>query len=87
MKKNENTNMKEGNTPRKSLAEIYNEAKALPTPAQCFVIELAKVTHKSPFTVRQWLYGAQLPDSLTQSVIAEHFGVDVGGLFPERNAI
>jgi hypothetical protein len=84
MKINENSNAKGRELIRKSLVELYDEAKAQPTPAQVFVSELAQLTHKHPITVRAWLYGTQCPDSLTQSVIADHFGVEADGLFPAK---
>ena len=68
---------------KKTFAELYNESKSKPTPAQEFVAEVAKITHRSEFTVKMWLCGNQVPDMLVQSVIAEHFGVEADGLFPE----
>lgn len=68
----------------KSFTELYNESKSKPTPAQEFVADVAKITHRSETTVRMWLSGQQIPDMLVQSVIAEHFGVEADGLFPER---
>ena len=69
---------------KKTFNELYNERKNKPTPAQEFVAEVAKITHRSEFTVKMWLSGQQVPDALVQSVIAEHFGVDVAGLFPTK---
>lgn len=68
----------------KTFAELYNEQKSKPTPAQEFVSEVARVTHRSEFTVRMWLTGQQVPDTLVQSVIADHFGVAMEGLFPDE---
>jgi hypothetical protein len=82
MKINGRNNAQERKLARKSLVELYEAAKSQPTPAQAFVSDLAALTHKHPFTVRAWLYGTQTPDCLTQSVIAEHYGVEVDGLFP-----
>lgn len=75
------------NMEQKSFRELYNEAKAKkPTPpAQVFIREVSELTHKRPETIRQWLYTDQVPDVLTQSVIAEHFGVDVRTLFKRRH--
>lgn len=75
--------MKKGMS-KKTFAELYNESKTKPTHAQEFVAEVAKITHRSEFTVKMWLCGNQVPDALVQSVIAEHFGVEADGLFPER---
>ena len=67
---------------KKTFIELYNEYKCKPTPAQEFVAEVARVTHRSEMTVRMWLAGNQIPDALVQSVIADHFGCDMAGLFP-----
>ena len=69
----------------KTFAELYEERKSKPTPAQEFVSEVAKITHRSEMTVRMWLSGQQIPDALVKSVIAEHFGVEADGLFPETD--
>jgi hypothetical protein len=69
----------------KTFIELYNESKSKPTPAQEFVSEVARITHRSEMTVRMWLSGKQIPDALVQSVIADHFGVDMAGLFPNSN--
>jgi predicted transcriptional regulator with HTH domain len=87
MKKSDNSNAKVQKLQRKSLAEIYSEVKAQPTPAQVFISELARVTHREPITIRGWLYGTQRPDSLTQSVMADYFGVEVDSLFPDSKAM
>lgn len=68
----------------KSFIELYNESKSKPTPAQEFVAEVARITHRSETTVRMWLAGNQIPDTLVQSVIADHFGVGIEGLFPKQ---
>lgn len=64
--------------------DLYNEQKSKPTPAQEFVSEVAKITRRTETTVRMWLSGQQTPDALAQSIIAEHFGVNVDYLFPKR---
>lgn len=66
----------------KTFAELYNEQKSKPTPAQVFLAEVARITHRSEVTVKMWLTGQQVPDTLVQSVIADHFGVAMEGLFP-----
>lgn len=68
----------------KSFFDLYNERKSKPTPAQEFVSEVASITHRSVATVRMWLSGQQTPDALAQSIIAEHYGVDVTCLFPKE---
>ncbi len=64
--------------------DLYNERKCKPTPAQEFVSEVAKITHRTENTVRMWLSGQQTPDALAQSIIAEHFNVSVTTLFPKE---
>ena len=68
----------------KTFYDLYNEQKSKPTPAQKFVSEVAKITHRTENTVRMWLSGQQTPDALAQSIIAEYFGVNVDYLFPKR---
>lgn len=68
----------------KTFIELYNESKSKPTPAQEFISEVARITHRSEMTVRMWLSGKQIPDALVLSVIADHFNVDMAGLFPEK---
>lgn len=68
----------------KTFFDLYNEQKSKPTPAQEFVSEVAKITRRTEATVRMWLSGQQTPDALAQSIIAEHFGVNVDYLFPKR---
>lgn len=68
----------------KTFYDLYYEQKSKPTPAQEFVSEVAKITHRTENTVRMWLSGQQTPDALAQSIIAEHFGVNVDYLFPKR---
>lgn len=68
----------------KTFFDLYNEQKSKPTPAQEFVSEVAKITRRTETTVRMWLSGQQTPDALAQSIIAEHFGVNVDYLFPKR---
>ena len=60
--------------------EIYDEkVKA----GADFVAAIAERTCKTEGTVRQWLYGAQKPDALTKSVIADYLGATTEELFPE----
>lgn len=68
----------------KTFHDLYNEQKSKPTPAQEFISEVAKITRRTETTVRMWLSGQQTPDALAQSIIAEHFGVNVDYLFPKR---
>lgn len=67
---------------KKSLIEFYNDEKSKPTPAQAFVIKIAKMTHRSELTVRQWLTGRYYPDELAINIIAKELEVDANSLFP-----
>lgn len=69
----------------KTLKEIYEEQKKLPTPAQAFVTKLCEVTHRNEITVRGWLSGKNRPDINTQIVLAYHFKTNVDSLFPPIN--
>lgn len=66
--------------------ELYLKEKEsrriVPTPAQIFVKEIADFTHKSEQTIRMWLSGKQMPDELTQSVLANKFNTTPQELFP-----
>ena len=67
---------------KKTFKDIYIERKQLPTHAEMFIAEVAELTHRSPNTVKMWLLGRQVPDELTQSVIAKKYNLDINGLFP-----
>lgn len=66
--------------------ELYDAAKAQPTPAAAFVAKVAELTHRSETTVRMWLVGAQTPDELVISILAKHFGTSPDDLFPSKNS-
>ena len=67
----------------KSFFEFYNDEKKKPTPAQVFVCKIAKLTHRSEYTVRQWLAGSYCPDELAINTIAKELGVEPNSLFPQ----
>ena len=67
----------------KSFRELYEAAKTSPTPPQAFLEEVAALTHRSAWSVKQWAVGRTVPDDLVQSVIAERFGTAKEALFPE----
>lgn len=46
----------------KTLTDIYNEKKKLPTPAAKFIAELCELTHRSRITVIMWVKGRVRPD-------------------------
>ena len=47
------------------------------------VAEIAALTHRSENTVKMWLCGRQVPDELTQSIIARRYNLNINGLFPK----
>ena len=61
---------------------LYLKEGEKPTPRQAFITEVAKVTKKSPITIKNWINGRQVPDALTIEVIAKHFDCDPMTLFP-----
>ena len=66
---------------KKTLKDLYNEAKNEPTPAQKFIAEVAEITNRSEVTVRMWLFGGQIPDPNVARTIGSHFNVDPDTLF------
>ena len=70
---------------KKTFKAIYLERKQLPTHAEMFITEVAELTHRSTNTVKMWLLGRQVPDELTQSVIAKKYNLDINGLFPSSD--
>lgn len=66
----------------KTFKEIYREKSSL-SPRRQFIIDIARKTMRAEMTVRMWLAGRQIPDALTQAIIAEELGVEnVRSLFP-----
>lgn len=65
-----------------TLKERYNEERLKPSPGVCFLMEVAEVTKRSLGTVRMWMIDAQIPDALTQQMLADHFGTTPEELFP-----
>lgn len=59
------------------------ERQAVKAPKTAFIEKIAKLTKKSPKTVRMWISGAQMPDELTQSVIEEEMQIPATQLFPK----
>lgn len=65
--------------------ELYQKAKSKPapkTPAAAFILEICKITKKSEIAVRRWVSGDNIPDALTQDVLAKHFNTTPDELFP-----
>lgn len=63
--------------------QIYDELppKKAVSPKQAFVNEMADLCKVHPTTVRCWLAGAQKPDALRISLIAQRLGVPENELF------
>ena len=70
-----------------TFAEIYEEQKSKPTPANDFINKIAELTSKSPLTVKRWVQPCTSvrPDALTQKVLADHFSTTPEELFPAKN--
>lgn len=64
--------------------DLYHKEGKKPTPRQAFIETVARVTKKSPITIKNWINGRQVPDALTVDVIAKHFDCDPSALFPEK---
>lgn len=69
----------------KTFKQLYDEEKSKVTPAQSFITNVAKITHRSENTVRMWLVGRQIPDDLAKSIIAEHYKCNAETLFPKND--
>lgn len=65
-----------------TLRELYEEARKGDTPGMAFVREVMTVTKRTEIPVRRWLSGDVIPDALTRSVLAKHFGRPESELFP-----
>ena len=65
----------------KTFKQLYEAEKSKKTPAQQFIADVAKLTHKTETTVKMWIMGRQVPDELTQSIIAQQYDVDATTLF------
>jgi transcriptional regulator with XRE-family HTH domain len=64
-----------------SFRDIYNDHTK-----EAFVNRVAKITRKSPQTVRAWVQQKRTPDSLTKAVLAKEFGIKEEDLFPDDKA-
>ena len=67
------------------LATCYANAVNQETPKQKFIRELAEKTGKTTATVKQWVYGVQVPNKATIDLIASIYDIDPAGLFPKEN--
>lgn len=70
-----------------TLKSIYDAQKMRPKPAsyaQMWLDQIAEVVHKSPKTVRAWVYGYQQPDDLAKEQIAKFLNISINELFPEN---
>lgn len=68
----------------KEIYEGYAKRPPLPTPRKEFIRRMADVTKKSEATVKMWVIGRQIPDALTQAVLAKELNVPVATLFPTK---
>ncbi len=68
----------------KTLVEMYNETKKLPTPSASFIEEICKATSRREMTVRAWVTGRIVPEINIQRVLAQHFDASVETLFPSK---
>ena len=66
-----------------SLRERFIEAKMEISPAQEFINEISKISHRKEATVRRWLYGVSEPDEFIKATLAEHYGTSIEVLFPK----
>lgn len=66
--------------------DLYLKEGEKPTPRQAFITEVARITKKSPITIKNWISGRQIPDALTVEVIAKHFDCEPAALFPESTS-
>lgn len=67
-----------------TLREMYDKARKCPTPGLAFIQEVMAVTKKTEITVRRWLSGEVVPDTLTKEVLARHFNCTADELFPSK---
>lgn len=67
-----------------TLREMYDKARRRPTPGLAFIQEVMAVTKKTEITVRRWLSGEVVPDTLTKEVLARHFNCTADELFPSK---
>ena len=65
-----------------TLREMYDKARRRPTPGLAFIQEVMAVTKKTEITVRRWISGEVVPDTLTKEVLARHFNTTPEELFP-----
>ena len=65
-------------------AQERGKDKEFPSPSQKFIDTISRITKKTPSTVRMWLYGDQVPDELTISILEKYFGIKGSELFPDR---
>lgn len=69
-------------TDQLTFKQLYEAAKAQPSPATAFVNDVAALTHRTEITVRKWLSGQIVPDMNIQVVLELHFKTPKEVLFP-----
>lgn len=65
-----------------TLIELYNKEKEKHTPAELFIREVAKVSHRALPTVYKWVTGKTQPDTYIKQKLSRHFNIPVENLFP-----
>lgn len=64
--------------------EHYKRAKAMPSPCQMFIKDIAQLTNRSEICVKKWLGGNYNPSKDTQQIIAEYLKEPAENLFPQK---
>lgn len=67
--------------------EIYDniEPVKVQSPKAAWISHIAKITKRSEHSVKMWLAGRQIPDTLAQSIIADELKTPADELFPSNN--
>lgn len=66
-----------------TLKDIYLELKVVQSPAQKFISDIAALTCREESTVKQWIYGAQIPPRRAKIQIAAFLNKSVSDIWPE----
>ncbi len=67
-----------------SLAELYKEKMAQPSPGKQLIQDLMTATGRSEVTIRLWISGKFKPEPIIQKIIADTLGVEASTLFPSN---
>jgi hypothetical protein len=69
-------------TEQRTFRQIYADLGTTP-PKKAFVERIMEVVDKSKSAVNGWVYGAYVPDTLTQKAIEKELGIPREVLFPK----